>query len=193
MKMIKILSLAVAMASVFTLSTQAISITGTVDMSGTATLDNAALGSATKATGFVGVTVGGIPDGSFTGVAAGTPVSWSPFGWNPQSLPAGALWTFTSGLWTYSFTLEDVTVDSQSNTFLNLLGTGTLAITGVGSPYDPTAGTWSFTISNSSGNPHSNFAFTFANSQTAAVPDGGATAILLGVGLLGLGALRRKA
>ena len=33
--------------------------------------------------------------------------------------------------------------------------------------------------------------FTFANSQTA-IPDGGATIALLGVGLLGLGALRRK-
>jgi hypothetical protein len=191
MKTLKALSLALALAGALTQPVQAIMIDGSVDMSGTATLNNTLLGSATAATSFSGVTVGGVPTGAFTGTA-GDSVTWSPFGWNPATTPV-ALWSFVDGGtgWTYKFRLDNVTVDSQSNTFLNLLGDGVLSITGAGSPYSDTTGSWSFTISNPTGGAHANFAFTFANSQTA-VPDGGATIALLGVGLLGLGALRRK-
>lgn len=168
----------------------AVPITGTVDMSGTVFLDNTALGDADGATAFSNVTVGGIPTGSFTGTA-GQSVAWSGFDWNPSNTPILPLWTFTAGTLTYSFDLNSVSVVSQDNFFLNLVGQGELSITGVGSPYEDTAGNWSFTISNPSGGAHANFAFTFANSQTA-VPDGGATALLLGLGFLGLGAIARR-
>ncbi len=91
---------------------------------------------------------------------------------------------------TYSFDLNSVVVDSQDNNFLNLNGAGTLYKTGVGAA-DPTAGMWSFTISNPGGGGHANFAFTFANSQTS-VPEGGSAVALLGLGLIGLGALRKS-
>ena len=81
---------------------------------------------------------------------------------------------------------------TQTNFFLNLLGTGTLFITGPGSPYDAagTSGAWSFTISNPTGTTHDTFAFTFANSQTA-VPDSGSALALLGIALAGIEGVRR--
>jgi len=117
---------------------QAIPITGSVDMSGTATLDNPLLGSATQATAFTGVTVGGTPTGSYVGTA-GSIVTWNAFGWTPPSTPVGSLWSFVSGGLTYSFHLSTVSVAGQSDSFLNLLGTGTLSISG--GSYTDTQGT----------------------------------------------------
>jgi hypothetical protein len=157
-------------------------------MSGTAVLNSMLLGSATAATSVSSVTVGGIPTGSFAGTA-GSSVTWVGFSW-PSIIPVTPLWTFTSGGSTYSFDLNSVTVDSQDNNFLNLNGVGTLKKIGVGAA-DPTTGQWSFTISNPGGGGHANFAFTFANSQTS-VPEGGSALALLGLGLIGLGALRKS-
>lgn len=192
MNLFKTFGLVLATASALTVSTQAVAITGSVDMSGTAFLNSSFLGSATAATGFTGVTVGGIPTGSYAGTA-GDSVTWSAFSW-PSATTVSPLWKFSDATtgYTYTFALNNVVVDSQSNTFLNLLGTGVLNITGPGSAYEATGGSWSFTISNPTGGEHANFAFTFANSQTATIPDGGATIALLGMGLLGLGAIRRK-
>ena len=175
-------------------SLHAVPITGSIDMSGTAVLDSTLLGSATSATSFSSVTVGGVPTGAYVGTL-GDSVSWSAFGWAPATTPVTPLWTFINAGtgYTYSFDLSTVTVVSQDNSFLNLSGTGTLDITGAGSPYTPTSGFWSFTISNPGGGAHQNFSFTFANSQTAAgVPDGGSMIAMLGMAVLGLGALRRK-
>ncbi|HEY9509145.1 MAG TPA: VPDSG-CTERM sorting domain-containing protein [Verrucomicrobiae bacterium] len=188
-KLFTIAGVAVAMAVT---SVQATQITGSVDMSGTAILNNTLLGSATAANSFTGVSVGGIPTGSYVGTA-GNSVTWNAFSW-PSAVSVSPLWSFTDAGtgYTYSFTLSSVHAAGQDNTFLNLLGTGTLSITGVGSPYEDTTGSWSFTISNPTGTSHQNFAFTFANSQTAAVPDGGTTVMLLGAGLSCLGLIRRK-
>jgi hypothetical protein len=193
MKNILLVAAALFASVLFSEHAQAIPITGTVDMSGTATLDNIFLGSANAATGFSGVTVGGTPTGAFTGTA-GSSVTWSPFNWIIPTLP-GTLWSYVSGTRTYSFVLSTVSVVLQNNSFLNLMGAGTLSITGAGPSYDDTQGTWSFTISNSDGGAHDNFAFTFANSQTAVpprVPDGGLTLALLGFVLMGAEGLRRK-
>jgi hypothetical protein len=161
-----------------------------VDMSGTATLDSTFLGLATKATAFSAVTVGGTPSGGYSLVPTGTAVTWSPFGWNPASLPS-PLWTFTvppgPGAGTYTFTLSTVTIVTQNNTFLNLSGTGVATAPG----FDPTGGSWTLSISNPSGGAHQNSQFTFQNSQVT-VPDGGVTAMLLGSALSVLGLIRRK-
>ena len=183
-----ILTGAVAL-SAFT-TAQAVPITGEVDMGGTVTLNNSLLGSATSATNFTAVTVGGTPTGSFTGTF-GDGVTWHAFSWPGGS--ASPLWSFTdSGTGdTYSFALSTDSVVSQSNTFLNLLGSGTLSISGPGG-FTPTTGTWSFTVSNPDGSAHANFNFTFANSQTS-VPDGGSTAAMLGLALSAIGFVVRKA
>jgi hypothetical protein len=165
----------------------AVPITGSIDMSGTATLNSTFLGSATAATAFSGATVGGSPTGTFAGTF-GASVTWSGFSW-PSNVLVAPLWTFVSGANTYSFDLASVSISSQTNSFLNLMGSGTLHVTG----FDDTPGLWSFTISNPGGGAHPNFVFTFANSQTAAgVPDGGMTVALLGIAFVGLEGLRRK-
>jgi hypothetical protein len=183
-----ILGAAMALAAV---SVQATPITGEIDMSGTATLNSINLGTATGATSFSGVSVGGGPTGAFAGTTGAT-VSWNAFTWPGGS--ANPLWTFTLAGLTYTFALSSDSVVAQSSTFLNLLGVGTLSITGAGSTYTPTTADWSFTISNPTGGNHANFDFTFANSQTGAgtVPDGAATAMLLGTALSALALLRKK-
>ena len=191
MKMIKNVGLALAAASMVSLSAHAIPISGEIDMSGTAVLDNVLLGSADSVTAFGPSLVGGLPTGSFAGTV-GAIVSWMPFSWDPPSTPVVPLWSFSSGGRIYSFDLTSVTVSSQNNKFLNLLGAGVLKITGVGPTYDDTVGSWSFTISNPTGGEHANFAFTFANSQTAVAPDAGGTLILLGGAIMGLMGMVRK-
>ncbi len=172
---------------------QATPITGEIDMGGTVTLDSIFLGSATQTLGYASITVGGVPTGSFAGTV-GDSVTWTNFGWSPFfSTPP--LWSFTdvgTG-YTYSFDLNSIPFVFQNNNFLNMLGVGTLDITGPGSPYTPTIGLWSFTISNPGGGAHQNFEFTFANSQVSVpTPDGGSAVALLGVAIAGIEILRRK-
>jgi len=185
MKTLKLLTITAVIG--VAMSVQAAKITGSIDMSGTAFLNSIYLGSAGKATAFTGVTVGGIPTGTFAGTD-GSSVTWNSFGWGfYDNTPVKPLWTFTSGENTYAFELDKVSVAEQNDKFLNLLGNGMLYATG----YDATPGAWSFTISNPLGGEHQNFAFTFANSQTS-VPDGGVTAMLIGGALAGLAFIRRK-
>jgi VPDSG-CTERM motif len=191
---LSLMTAAVALLVGMSQTLQAVPITGSIDMGGTATLNSVSLGSASAATSLSGVTVGGIPSGSFAGTG-GTAVTWNPFSW-PSGVAVNPLWTFTSSASgtsrVYSFILNSVSVVSQSASFLNLQGNGILGITGTGPAYDNTAGFWSFTISNAGGGDHANFAFTFANNQTAAVPDGGMTVVLLGAALSGLCLFRKK-
>ena len=190
----KIIKLAVvAAASVaLTQAVQADQITGSISMNGTATLDSQSLSTATMATGVSGVTESGATaQGSFAGVGLNDPVTWVAFAFSGGS--ASPLWSFTDGTtgYTYTFALTSDYIVSQTSTFLNIAGLGTLNITGVGSPYVATPGAWTFTISDANGQPSPNFNFTFANSNTS-VPDGGTTAMLLGAGLSGLALLKRK-
>ena len=142
-------------------------IGGDMQMSGTALLNNALSGSATKALAFAHVVVGGTATGPFAGTD-GDSVTWSGFVWNPPTIPIVPLWTFTDAGtgYTYSFNLESISVATQNNFLLNLIGKGTLAITGAGSPYNSTPANWSFTIKNPDGGVHS--AHTFICTQTTA-------------------------
>jgi hypothetical protein len=90
------------------------------------------------------------------------------------------VWVLTSGNFSFALDTSTKTVGEIAGiTFLNISGTGT--VTGVG--YDPTPGEFSFTIS--SANPSRvNFGWQSTTTATPA-PDGGATAILLGVGFVG--------
>ena len=166
---------------------QAVQITGTVRMSGDVTLDTTSLATANNATAFAAVTVVGSPTGSFAGTG-GAVVTWKPFGWNPSTAPVPTLWTYISGL-TYSFDLGTITGFTRTDaTLLFVQGTGTVRITG----FDPTAANWTFTITDSSAGTAGDFVFGFADSNTAVVPDGGATVMLLGAALSGLALIRRK-
>ena len=178
----------------------AVPITGELNMSGTATLDNPSLGSADGVTSFSGVRANSASTGVFDAAGdARAPITMNPFLWNPSSAPVTPLWKMTYGGVTFSFDLNSLTVLSQTANFLNLSGVGTLKSVSstdpTVSPYEATSGTWTFTISDSDGlgGGTGNFKFGFQSTTSAnAVPDGGATAIFLGISFLGFAAIRRK-
>lgn len=175
----------------------AIGISGTIQMNGSTTLDSTSLATATQASfnplapdAFV--TSG---TGSFAVVPAFpalTPVEFNNFQFTLGANVVNDLWSFTSGGLTYSFDLGSITSIAQDSGSLEIRGLGTLQITGLLSPYTDTAANWSFEITDTANGGNSTFVFAFADSNTAAVPDGGATAALLGAGLLGMAAVRRK-
>ena len=168
--------------------TLASAIEGNINFAGAVHLDNNNLGSATTVvtwfdafnnTGKTSVVPGAT--GAFSVIPAGTSATMAqPWVFNP-STPTTALWSVGG----FTFDLLSATVVSQSNTFLNVLGTGMVS----GSLFDPTPATWSFTVNNSNGQPKMMFSFAANNNS---VPDGGVTVALLGLALVGVEVLRRK-
>lgn len=137
------------------------------------------------------VTFGAGPNSSITGVSGSysglLPVGPAPnvryynFTYAPFVGPIAPLWQTTSGP-AASFNLTSITgIDETIG--LGLTGTGIAFLQG----YDPTPGSWTFTASANGGT----FSFDSINSPERRVPDGGATLALLGVGVLGLGGMRR--
>jgi hypothetical protein len=184
-KLIKFLIVPAVMASL-SMSVQAIPITGQIDLTGTATADNSDFLAAHEFTSFSGVTVGGLPSGTYAGVADGQAVSMpSPVVFAPTpNLPVSPLWTFTIGATTYDFNLTSLSVGPISANSIQLDGSGTLQVTG----YTDTPGSWILNASS-----YGSDTFTFESSNTAAgVPDGGTTVLLLGASLTGLALIKRR-
>ena len=181
-----VLAIGALSCALFSPQAQATQITGTIRFVGGVHLDNNHLASATTVVtwfdlaqnpGHANVLTA---DGSFSGIAPGTQSDMFN-GWvfNPS--------TNTPGLWSvggFTFDLASATIVSQSNNFLNVLGQGTIS----GNGFDPTAGTWSFTIDNSNGRPRVRFGFA---AESSALPDGGTTVMLLGAAIGSLGIARR--
>ena len=152
-------------------SAQAVPITGMLNISGTAHYD-APIATATRVTMFEDVVTGGANTGSFAGIGAMVPVTMtSPYIFNP-STPTPALWSVGG----FTFDLTATTFLQQSIHGILIEGTGTI----MGNGFDPTAGIWSFSQQAGKGTT-----LTFS-ATTSAVPDGGMTATLLGLGLAGL-------
>jgi|ERR1035437_2836186 hypothetical protein len=177
-----------AFALAVTASVQATQISGTIRQSGDVTLDTQDLATANGATAFANVNVAGTPTGDFS-TTGGSLVVWKPFTWVPSSAPVVSLWSFASGGKNYSFDLASITgVTRTDSTELLITGLGTVNI----STFDPTPANWSFTITDTSGGVSGSFVFGFADSNTATLPDGGMTVMLLGAALSGLALIRRK-
>ncbi|MCZ8105760.1 MAG: PEP-CTERM sorting domain-containing protein [Burkholderiales bacterium] len=124
--------------------------------------------------------------GDYAAVPFLTPVTFTDFTFAPVFAPATPLWSFTVSGTTYMFSLTQIDSLSQTGgslSSLNLSGRGTLAI-GANS----SAGTFIFT-GNSATATNGGTTFSFSGSN-AAVPLPG-TVALLGLGLVGLAALRR--
>lgn len=156
-------------------------ITGGVSLGGNVTYNNGDINTATAFSTFSGVTVKSVSGSYVTaGVTAGTGVNMNGFQFNPFTFAVIPLWMTTSGP-TASFDLLSLTIVSQGGDILKLTGTGTLHLAG----FDDTSGTWSFTSQGLFGS------FSFSSSN-AAVPDGGTTAILLGLALSSLAFLRKS-
>lgn len=92
------------------------------------------------------------------------------------------LWTFTSGSNTFTFVMDTLAINNQGALFLDLSGFGTISGTG----YEDTGGSWTLNV-----NKTENAVYFAFSSTTQSVPEP-ASLFLLGAGLLGLAATRRK-
>ncbi len=159
---------AIVLANVFVApEIQAAPITGSIDFGGVVTFDTMSLGTATRVNVWNSSFV--LQDsGSFSSIAPGTNVTMAaPWIFNPS--------TATPSLWSvggFRFDLSTAVIVSQSATFLNVTGFGTLS----GSGFDPTPGTYSFTVSDSSGQEQATFGF---QAQSTAVPEPSTISLLL--------------
>ena len=148
-------------------------ISGDINFFGVAKTDTGKLATATKFTTISGVTVVPVDDGNYAGTA-GSSATFTPFSFS--ALGVTPLWSIVIGSTHYWFDATSVSIGMQNKNFLNLEGKGVAYETG----YDPTPGTWSITDTGTSAT------VTFGFSAT--VPDAGATALLVGLGLVGIGA-----
>ncbi|MGD0464874.1 MAG: PEP-CTERM sorting domain-containing protein [Tepidisphaeraceae bacterium] len=167
-------------------------ITGGISFFGNVTPYLTTTGTGTPATDFTLAkslvfgpsTVASGANGSFSGIAAGTPVTmYSPLEINSPSLPVPAttpLWQVVSGGVTYSLTLSTLTEPLDTSTALELTGAGVLTD---GNPADASTGTWvaTFTTSGST--------YSWNASSAATVPEPAALAL---VAFGGLALLRRR-
>ena len=107
--------------------------------------------------------------------------TYNDFSWNPASVPITPLWSFTLNSIFYSFNLLTINLVSQSATGIVLSGTGLAHIDG----FTDTQMIWSWS-GDSNGNP-----FVFSSTSAQVVPEP-ASMLLLGVGLVAIGAIARR-
>ena len=183
-KMIKFGGLA-AVVLALAQTVQAAFITGNIGFTGRVTYDTGSAGTATQVASWITPTVNGT-SGDFTTVANGTAVAFvAP--WSFASGPVAGFWSVGG----YTFDLIASSVTSQGGTpgltgFVVVNGTGTVS----GNGFQTTALNWSFS-SQDPGVTSNPITFTFSAAGTS-VPDGGATAALLGLALSGAALLKRK-
>lgn len=120
--------------------------------------------------------VGAAPNG-YAGTL-GADVAFSDFTFAPLTPPT-TLWSFTSGVNTYTFEMTTVVIELQNSGALTLTGNGLANITG----FDETDGTWRLSLDN--------IGSVFSFSSTAAAAPEPGLALLLGTGLIGFGVARK--
>ena len=187
----KLITMAVTAVAVCGLAgiAQAVPIDGNITFAGGVTLDTASAGTATEVLSWTGPGGTGMPqvisaDGSFSGVAAGSQATFSaPLQFN--SGPVASLWSVDG----FTFDLTSSHIVFQGGSPAGVLVDGIGAVTGP-EGLDPEAMTWSFSTSDPSA--AGIFSFQVADGTTGAVPDGGTTAMLLGLGVLALGMLKKQ-
>jgi VPDSG-CTERM motif len=167
---------------------QAVPISGDITFAGGVTLDTSSAGTATEVLSWTGPGGTGMPvvisdDGSFSSIAGGTSASFaSP--WHFNSGPLNDLWSV--GGFTFDLTSSSIVFQGGSPAGVLVDGIGVIS----GNGLTAEAVTWSFSTSDPSAGDV--FSFQVADGTTGAVPDGGTTAMLLGLGVLGLGLLKKQ-
>jgi hypothetical protein len=185
-----VLTIGLLSCGLFSQQAQAVPITGTIQLGGAVRFNTSSLNTATRVSFWfddnnnVGhSTVQAGNTGTFVSILPGTQADMAqPWIFNP-STPTMGLWSVAG----FSFDLMSSTIMFQ-NAFV-------LAVTGSGivhgpAGFDDTPMDWAFTTQSSGGATHLIFSFS-ANGSAGAVPDGGATVMLLGAALGTLGMARR--
>jgi len=179
---------AAVLAMALTQSLQAVPITGAIGFTGGVTINSSSMGSATAVTSWISPSVT-LDSGGFAAIAPGTAAVFTSSVWNfVTSIPINNFWS--AGGFTFELLSSSITAQGGSlgSGFVVVNGTGTVS----GNGYSPTVMSWSFTSQDpkSGTNPDS---WTFsASANSTAVPDGGATVMLLGLALSGAALLRKK-
>lgn len=165
-------------------------ISGDITFAGGVTLNTSSAGTASEVLSWTGPGGSGMPivisdSGSFSGIAAGTQATFSS-PWFFNSGPVTALWSVGG----FTFDLTSSKIVFQGGSPAGVLVDGIGAVSGNGLPAE--AMTWEF----ATGDPSADgiFSFQVADGTTggATVPDGGTTAMLLGLGVLGLGLVKKQ-
>jgi hypothetical protein len=166
-------------------------ISGDITFAGGVTLNSSSAGAATEVLSWTGPGGTGLPQvisssGSFSGIAGGTQASFtSPWFFNSTS-PVNSLWSV--GGFTFDLTSSHIVFQGGSPSGVLVDGIGAV----MGNGLAPEAMTWEF----ATGDPSADgvFSFQVADGATGSstVPDGGTTAMLLGLGVLGLGLVKKQ-
>jgi hypothetical protein len=186
----KLITMAVTAVAVCGLAgiAQAVPISGDITFAGGITLDTSSAGTATEVLSWTGTGGTGLPvvisgDGSFSGVVGNSATFASP--WHFNSGPVASLWSVGG----FTFDLTSSHIVFQGGSPAGVLVDGIGAVMGPAG-LDPEAMTWSFSTSDPSA--AGIFSFQVADGTTGSVPDGGTTAMLLGLGVLALGMLKKQ-
>ena len=180
---------------------QAVPISGNITFIGGVTLDTSSAATATEVTGWTGFGGTGSPyvesaDGSFAGIAPGTTADFT----SPWFFNSGAV----SGLWSvggFTFDLTSSHIVYQAVNVEGGVGIGAATVEGIGAVSgngeSPEAMTWSFSINDPGAEGEAGLIFSFQVADGTigappAVPDGGTTAMMLGLGVLGLGLIKKQ-
>ena len=111
-------------------------------------------------------------------------IDLNDFTFNPLASGGSTIWSDTeSGI---SFLLTDVTTIDQSSSFLNLSGSGVLT----GGDYEDTIAKWDLSTQSVDNNGGATITFS-ASTSTANIPEPASLGIL-GLGLIGLGFVRKQ-
>ncbi len=131
----------------------------------------------------------GDPTGVFVGATSPTFAGLIGVNGNAPSLIGSTLWTVLVGGVTYSLVVTTEVQSFTSGAALNLLGTGTMQD---GTAADSTVGDWQLGF----GNSGDSFTWQSTSGSNGAsgggVPDGGMTALLLGMALPGLVMFKKR-
>jgi len=186
---LSLLATSLITCALFCQRAQAIPIDGTIRFLGSGSVTTGA----TTTINFTNpeLTVWG--NGAYSGVPSGTQATFQSINYigTDESAtltpgPVTPLWTFTVGGLTYWFELTSLSSATITSGSLALAGLGTAYITG----FTPTEG--NFAVSGTGSNFILQFVSASNTANGVAVPDGGATLMLLGVAFGGLETLRRK-
>ena len=173
---------------------QAVPISGNITFAGGARLNTSSVGTATEVVAWTGANGTGSPivisaDGSFSSVTPGATVAFTA-PWFFNSGAVNSLWSV--GGFTFDLTSSHIVFQGGSPAIVGVDGTGTILENG----QSPETMSWSFSTSDpgASGNAGLIFSFQAAGGTTGAAtaPDGGTTAMLLGLGMLGLGLFKKQ-